>query len=86
MKILFIVACILTGMAAFVILILHIRTRKPLRSVLLHAALGLGFLVAVNLLSRFTGVSIPVNAYSTVSSAVFGIPAVCGYLILNLIL
>lgn len=86
MKILIISAIAVLGISALILLLLHIRTLKPVRSILLHAGIGLAFLVAVNLLSRFTGIKIPVNLYSVLSSAVLGVPAVCGFLILNLIL
>lgn len=86
MKILLIAALTVLCIAAFILLILHIKTRKPFRSLILHSALGLAFLAAVDLLSFFTGIAIPINAYSLTSSAVFGMPAVCGFLILNLIL
>lgn len=73
------------ALSALVLLGLHIRTLKPVRSVFLHALLGLVALFAVNVTTRFTGVSVPVNLYSVIGSCVFGVPGVCGMLILNLL-
>lgn len=86
MKILIISACAVLSIAALIILILHIRTLKPLRSILIHALLGWICFAAVNLLARFTGIKIPINGYTVLGTAIFGLPAVCGFLILNLIL
>ena len=86
MKIFFTVCGAAAAAGALALAFLHIKTLKPLRSFLLHAALGLGFMTVFNLLSSFTGLKIPVNVYSVLSGAVFGVPAVCGILILNLII
>ncbi len=77
---------ILTCIFALVILVFHIRSRRPLRSILLNAALGISALVAVNLLTRFTGVHIPVNPYSVGGAAIFGIPAPLALIILQTII
>ena len=86
MKILFVSFIVLLSVTALILASLHIKTLKPLRSFLLHAAIGTAVFAAVNLLSRFTGIKIPLNMYSAVSACVLGAPAVCGFLILNLIL
>lgn len=86
MKIYLICAASVLGVLSLILLILHIKTLKPLRSILLHALLGFAALAVINLTARYTGVKIPVNLYSVIGSGVFGIPAVCGFLILNLII
>ncbi len=73
------------GIAALVILALHIRSLKFFRSLFLHMFLGLAALTVVNLTKRFTGIGVPVNTYTIIGSCVFGIPEVCGMLIMNLL-
>ncbi len=86
MKILTVSVCALLSLTALILLFLHLSSKRPFRSFLLHALAGMAALAAACLTSRFTGVGIPVNAYSAVSCAVLGVPAVCGYLLLNLLL
>lgn len=86
MKIYLITFCVLLGITAMTLLIFHIKTLKPIRSLLIHALLGLAVFAAINLTQRFTGLRIPVNWYTISLSTVFGIPGISGLLILNLIL
>ena len=57
---------------------------KVLRTLLISALSGILVFAAVNLFSGISGVSIPVNFWTTTSSAVFGIPGVLGLLTLRL--
>ena len=68
------------------ILFLYIKSRRPLKSAAINALFGISALILVNLTSRFTGVHIPINVYTVPSSAVFGIPAVCTLIILQIIM
>lgn len=86
MKIFIIALISVLSVTALTLLIFHIKTLKPFRSILLHAGIGLTLLISLNLLTRFTGIRIPINPISIISAATLGAPAVCGYLILNLIL
>ena len=86
MKIILICFFAVLAVFAFVLLILHVKTLRPVRSMLIHAALGLLFTAVINLTSRFTGIAIPINPYTLCSVSVLGVPAVCGILVLNLIL
>lgn len=61
------------------------RGGKAILRLLLHSALGLAVLTAVNLTCPFSGVHIPINEWSVSSAAAFGMPAVCGLLILQLL-
>ncbi len=67
------------------ILILALKSRKPLKLLLLNALLGLLALAAADLTTRFTGVHVPINWYTAAGSALFGMPAVAGFLLLPLI-
>ena len=86
MKILCCAAIAVLSVFAHALLVFHIRSRRPLRSILLNAALGIGALIAINVTSRFTGVHIPINWYSVGGSGIFGLPAVLTLLILQLIM
>lgn len=85
MKILIILSVAVVSLSALLLVGLHIKTLKPFRSFLIHAATGIAVLVLINLLERFTGIRIPVNLYTVLSACVLGSPAVFGFLILNLI-
>ena len=86
MKIILIISVVLLSATSLILLAMHIGTLKPFKSICVHAAIGIGLLVLINLLSRYTGIRIPVNIYSVILSGVLGAPAVCGILILNLLL
>lgn len=45
--------------------------------------LGVAALAAVDLTARFTGVYVPVNVYTLPGSALFGLPAVCAFVVLQ---
>ena len=86
MRVLSVLTVITVCIFFLVILVFHIRSRRPLRSILLHAALGILSIVAVNLTTRFTGVHIPVNPYSAGGAAIFGIPATVALIILQMLI
>ncbi|MBR0466794.1 MAG: pro-sigmaK processing inhibitor BofA family protein [Clostridia bacterium] len=86
MKIFIIISIIILSLGFLALLYLHIKTLRPVRSFLLHALLGLSLLEILNLLSRFTGFSIPINLYTVIGSGVLSAPFVLGILLLNLIL
>lgn len=72
--------------AVYIILLLYFsyKSGRTLKTLLLFAASGLLSFVAVNLTSGFTGVSIAVNLYTTLTSAFFGVPGVFGLLVLRI--
>ena len=73
------------AIGALVLLIFAAKTRKLFKALLLNAFLGIAVMALIDLTAKFTGAHIPVNWWTVTGSAVFGIPAVCGYLILPLI-
>ena len=76
---------ILLGVSAFIIFIFSAKSKKFFKTLFLNAVLGLFFLSVINLTDNFTGVNIPVNEYTVTGSAVFGLPALCGFLALKFI-
>ena len=86
MNIILIAAIAVLSVFTLSLLVFHIRSRRPLRSILLNAALGIAALIIINLTSRFTGVHIPINWFSVGGSGIFGLPAVFTLLILQMII
>lgn len=73
------------AVGAVALLIFAAKTGKLFKTLLLNAFLGIAVMAIIDLTAKFTGVHIPVNQYTVAGSAVFGIPAVCGFLILPII-
>ncbi len=63
-----------------------IKSEKGATSFFLSALQGVAALFAVNLTGLVTGVTVAVNWYTVAASAILGLPAVIGTLVLNLIL
>ena len=59
--------------------------RYPVRSVLAGALCGLSGLAAVALLSPYTGVTLPLNAFTGFVAAVLGLPGVILLLLIPLL-
>ncbi|MEE1026649.1 MAG: pro-sigmaK processing inhibitor BofA family protein [Acutalibacteraceae bacterium] len=81
-KIIFILVSVIYG---FLYLIFAAKTKKPFKTVFFYAFLGLFGLILTNLTASFSGVHIPVNAYSLGCSAALGLPGTIGLLILRII-
>lgn len=63
-----------------------IKSEKGATSFFLSALQGIAALFAVNLTGLVTGVTVAVNWYTVAASAILGLPAVIGTLVLNFIL
>lgn len=83
MKTLGIIAIVWLSLCAFVLLILHIKSHKMIKSILLNALLGFAVIAVINLTKKFTGVHIPLNWYTVGGSGIFGLPCVCGIILLQ---
>lgn len=70
---------------AAALLIFCIRGGKPFKYMLINALAGITALIAINFTARFSGVHIPINEWTAAGSAIYGIPAVCGFLFLPMI-
>lgn len=86
MKTLGIIAIVWLSLCAFVLLILHIKSHKMIKSILLNAFLGFAAIAAINLTQKFTGVHIPLNWYTVGGSGVLGLPCVCGIILTQIII
>lgn len=54
-----------------------------IKSIFLNALLGFAAITVINLTQKFTGVHIPLNWWTVGGSGVFGLPAVCGIILLQ---
>ena len=81
-KIIFICTCVIYG---FLYFIFAAGTKKPFKTIFLYAFLGILGFVAVNLTTKFSGVYIPINAYTLGTSAALGLPGTISLLILKVI-
>lgn len=68
---------------AFALFIIAAKTKKPFSTVFSGAVSGLGALAVVDILSKFTGVFIPLNVWTVSSSAALGIPGVISLLLVD---
>ncbi len=73
------------GVSAFIIFVFAARSKRIFRTLLFNAFAGICLLALIDLTAKFTGVYIPVNPYTVTGGAVFGIPALCGALLLKFI-
>lgn len=62
-----------------------LKTKKPLKTLMLSALIGIIALVCVNLTSGLTGVMLHINGWTVVTSAVVGIPGVLAMLTLRIL-
>ena len=71
---------------AVLLIFFCIKSRRPLRTAAINAALGIAALAAVNLTARFTGVHIPLNVYTVPGAAIFGMPACAAFVVLEILM
>lgn len=81
-KIIFISICFIY---AFLYFIFAVKTKKPFKTIFLYAFIGLLGLILVNLTSKFSGVTIPINGYTLGFSSALGLPGTVCLLILKTI-
>ncbi|MBO5321752.1 MAG: pro-sigmaK processing inhibitor BofA family protein [Clostridia bacterium] len=71
---------------ALAVLFFMIKSHKLFRTLIFNAFLGLCVLAIIDLTSKLTGLYIPINWYSVGGTAIFGIPAVCLFLVLQILI
>ena len=77
---------LLSALLVFAALHFAEKNKRPFKRALLSMLAGAATLTAVNLLSPFSGVYIPVGTLSVLTSVIGGVPGVTLLLFLNLIL
>ena len=78
-------ALIIISVAALLIVGFAFFSRRFFKIILINALLGVASLIVIRAISTFTGVSLEVNPWTLTSASAFGMPAICGMLMLNLI-
>lgn len=73
LKIIMIIGAVIFALA---FLICAMRSRKPFRTIVFSALIGLAALLVVNISGIFTGVSIALNPWTVLCSAAAGVPGV----------
>ncbi len=77
--------CVL-GIGYFIILIFSARTKKALRLLVLNSFLGICVFCTIYLTKKYTGITLALNEYTAIGTLTFGVPAVIGFLFLNILL
>jgi pro-sigmaK processing inhibitor BofA len=78
-------ALVILSVTAFALLVLFIKSRRPVKALVINAFSGIITLILINLTTAFTGIHIPVNWWSVSASAGLGIPGVIGLILLQMI-
>ncbi len=79
-------AVIVLALGAFIILGLAVGSGKPIKALLINSLIGISALTVINLIAKFTGVHIPVNEWTFGAAGIYGIPAVAGLLVLQVLM
>lgn len=85
MQFLKISAWVILSVTAFMLLVFFIRSRKPVKSLILNAFSGISALILINLTTKFTGIHIPVNWWSVITASGLGIPGIIGLILAQVI-
>jgi hypothetical protein len=67
------------------IIVLAMREKRPVVTLLVFAGIGIGLLLVINLTSKFTGVYLPINSYTVGASAAGGAAGIIALLLLRVI-
>lgn len=79
-------ALVIVAIGCLFILGFSLGSGKPIKHLIFNALAGLVAFILIKLTSRFTGVNISLNQWTAIGASVFGIPAVCFFVLLELIL
>lgn len=85
MKAFFIIISILLSVFFLGMLFFAIKTHKFTKTILFNSFMGLIVLTIIDITRSFTGIYIPINLYTVSASGLFGVPGLCGLLILQII-
>ena len=86
MKTLGITAIVWLAICALVLLVLHIKSHKLIRSILANAFLGFVSIAVINITQKFTGVFIPLNWYTVIGGGTLGLPGICGIILAQILI
>ena len=78
-------ALILLTVGFIAVTVFSVKSGKAVKTLLLNAFAGAAVRAIINLTAKFTGVYVPLNPYTAAGAVCYGVPAVCGFLILPII-
>ena len=79
------VICVLS-VCLVAVLIICLRSGRFIKSLFLNGVIGIALLIIMNILSRYTGVKIPINEYTVPFCILCGTPAIILLTLLPLII
>lgn len=82
LKIITIAALVIYGILFLVFSLLE---KRPVYTILLFMLIGVVSMLVINIISGFTGINIPLNLYTLLTSAFGGVPGVVTLLLLKII-
>ncbi len=85
MKAFIIILSVWLSVSGFALLILHIKSHRFVKSVILNAFLAFIAIAIINITKKFTGVYIPINMYTVNGCGILGLPCVCGVVLLQML-
>lgn len=71
--------------SSITVFVFSVRGKKPVKTLFLNSALGIIITFLIHFTYKFTGVNIPINQYTVLGATLYGITAVCGFLIMPII-
>jgi len=86
MKIIGISAVLVLSISYLIIIFTAIYTGKAIKRLILNAIFGLAILGLMDITAKFSGVYIPINIYTVLGAAGFGVPSIICFLLLPLII
>lgn len=69
-----------------VILYFAIKSGKFLKAILINSLIGILTIIFINISSKYIGVVIPINIFTVLSGAFYGLPGVCTILVSQVLL
>ncbi|MBQ6815647.1 MAG: pro-sigmaK processing inhibitor BofA family protein [Clostridia bacterium] len=77
--------CIYVVVYFIFLLIFYFKTKKPFKNFLIFSTFSLIILFIINLTSKFSGIYIPINYFTTGAAVFYGLPGIIALVILRAI-
>ena len=75
----------LLSIGFIIIFVFALRTRKAIKMLFLNSFIGLSVFAILYFTRKYIGLTLHINEFTVIGSAVFGIPAIICFLLFNLI-
>ena len=86
MQVLTVVLGIILIVYCLIYLFLLFKLKNPFKNLVINAIIGIVALLIIYFIRRVLGFFIPINQWTVLASAAGGLPAVCGILIIRILL